>query len=645
MSTLRRMFSRTAVLLMVTVFAWLVVLVIVDPMSSSVHGDGYYTWLWTRSMVFDRDVDFERDYQVCGDPWQLAHTPQGDVINQWNPGPSLFWIPILLFDIATHHTALDHADPRIATGCWGPLAERAVRGSLIAGLLTIIIAYVIARRAFGEGAALFGAIAIGTLTPLTYYATMLLSYGHAASAATAGLVVLMWDRERRRPSRWGWVWIGAATGLAMLTRPQNAIFAILPLCLWLERAWKLGRRSEWRALGTSVGWGFAYVGTALLVFAPQTWQWWDSQGELFFLPQGRHYMRWGSPRIAQVLFATSNGLLPWSPILYAALIGLGLLAWRRPTRSLGLPLLLVFAVNVYVNASVFDWWGAIGFPGRRFDGMSVPFAIGIAASAGALVRGASAARFLSPTRLLAAATVLVLGAWSTGSQVGVAQALRIDLPHRSDSMWLEVWGRVAHPLWEHVGNPLTWPASIPFALRYQIHPRAWDYASAPELFFHAWLTLERENPVFDLVEAHQELLVGFEATPQTIRGRRARTLKGEYGRALVPVSWPAIGALRISVSRPETESRPAHVWLALDDEDLGSWRVDPETRTFEVPVREPHDGITELRLRVVGGTVGFIGVELMDPRPSPAELEREHLREVAARRRAWRAARRGSSSE
>lgn len=638
----RRLPSARATFVLGATFAWLVVLLIVDPMPGTVHGDGYYTWLWARSMVFDQDVDFERDYQICDDPWGLAHTQQGDVINQWNPGPSIFWIPILLYDIATDHPALHHRDRRYANGCMGPLAERAVRGSLIAGVMTILIAFVIARRAFGEGPALFGAVAMGVLTPLTYYATMLLSYGHAASAATGGLLVLAWDRERTRPSRWGWVWMGAATGLAMLTRPQNAVMAILPLCLWLERAWGLVRARDRRGLAVLVGWGFAYVGATVLVFAPQMAQWWESQGELFFLPQGRHYLRWGSPRLVQVLFSTSNGLLVWSPILYLAVIGLVMLAWRRETRSLGLPLLLLFAISTYVNASVYDWWGALGFPGRRFDSMSVPFAIGIAAVARALLERQARGRSVM-AGALAVVVVVVLGAWSTGTQVGVAQALRTDVAHASDRMWLDIWGRVARPLWQNAGNPLAWPASIPFAIRHRVPPRMWDHAASPELFFHEWLTLERrdEEATFDFVDRHDELLVGFEDDVRTISGRRVRGVREGYARALVPISWPDLGALRFDVARPQDATGPLHVWLELGGEDLGSWRVEPGARTLRVPVLRPHQGIVELRMRVVGGWLGFSKMEMLDPEPAPVERERAHLRELAERRRAWRAARRG----
>jgi hypothetical protein len=87
------------------------------------------------------------------------------------------------------------------------------------------------------------------------------------------------------------------------------------------------------------------------------------------------------------------------------------------------------------------------------------------------------------------------------------------------------------------------------------------------------------------------------------------------------------------------------VWLELDGEDLGSHRVAPGASSLRVTVTQPHQGICELRIRVVGGWLGFSQLEILDPDPSPFELEAPHLREVAARRRAWRAARRAEAEE
>jgi hypothetical protein len=148
-----RSVSRSGALIALAAGAVLVALSIGNPQSSSVHGDGYYTYLWARTIVFDHDVDFANDYTTCTDPWGMASMPHGLAMNQWSPGAAIFFAPILLFDLATHHPALDNADPLVANACIGALAERAVHGSVFAGLLVLFLSFLAARRFANDGVA------------------------------------------------------------------------------------------------------------------------------------------------------------------------------------------------------------------------------------------------------------------------------------------------------------------------------------------------------------------------------------------------------------------------------------------------------------------------------------------------------------
>jgi hypothetical protein len=633
--------STRATLALAAIVGWLAVSAALHPDFTRVHGDGYYTYLWTRSIVFDHDLDFHDDYRTCPDPWGMAHMVHGDDWNQWNPGPSLFWAPLLIWDVVTGHPALTEGGPSERSACTGPLPDRAVRGSFLAGILTVLTAYWASRRHFGEGASLLGVVVACVLSPVAFYAAMLWSYGHAASAATSGLVVGLWIRERSRPSRWGWLLMGVAMGLAMLTRPQNAMLVLLPLWSWLvEARAAIGDRAR---LGRHVAEGVLYVTAIVVVFAPQLWFWWDSTGELFLVPQSEHYLRWGAPRIWQTLWSTQAGLLTWNPALYLSIAGLVLLAWKKDTRSFGLPLLVVFLLYTYVVAAVFDWWGGTSYPGRRFDSMAVPMAIGAAAFFNELVLRAKA----QPRTMGAVATALfLLGGlvWNAGASATAVVGAISHAPDRADRIWARTWERTSGPVWEAVGNPLAWPASLPFALRYGLHPRAWDVAGAPELFFHHWLTMEQSgfDWTFDAVDRHAELLAGFDATAVSVAGRRVRLSSGEWAHGVIPLSWPALGALDLEVAVPEDDADGVDVWIALGDEDLGSHHVPAGRSLLHVPTSGlyEHDGLQALRLRVLGGRLGLAQIQLRDPSPSPAERQRAINLANLTRRRAWREARR-----
>jgi hypothetical protein len=615
---------------------WLATLRALSPggATGSVHGDGYYTWLWARSIVLDHDVDFARDYQQCGDPWELLHAPNADALNPWNPGAVIFWIPLFVYDLMEDDPALV-GQRRYESACVGVLANRAVRGSVIAGMLTLVLAFLASRRITDERTAIVGSL-LAMCSPVTFYATVGISQSHAASACMGGLAVFAWIRACQRATTWSWIAMGAAIGFAMLTRAQNAILTALPLSLWLEHAWPLVRDRRGRALAHHVLSGFGFVLAVLVFFGPQIAFWWDQYGEIFFLPQGRHYMRWGTPRVVNLLFSACTGLFQWHPILYLSVVGWVLMAARKETRRIGLPLLVLFGLASYVNSCVSDWWGAVGYPARRFDSLTVPFAIGLAWT----LRGIGRTTWMRVSGLapvLATVTCLFFAACTSMVAIGVGQGARLDRPGGSEVLWPAFSNNIGRPFQSAFGDPFTYPASLPFAIRYRVHPRMWRWASAPELFYHVAMTMERigEGARYDFVDAHAPLLIGFGPVETSRAEHRVRTLMG-CARALVPVFWPEIGSLRFEVTNDATDRRA--LWVALDDEVLGSRVVVPGDSVVSHLVTRPHDGILEMRV-CASAPIGLRIMEITDIEPTPQQREFQYLTPIRERRHRWRMAR------
>jgi hypothetical protein len=622
---------------LVAAAAILASLIASNPQRSAVHGDGYYTYLWARSLVFDGDVDFANDYATCPDPWGMAQMPHGAAINQWSPGASLFFVPVLLFDVLTGHPALASDDPHVASACVGALPERAVQGSIAAGLLLLALCFLVARRAASDGVAALAAGAALVGGPIVYYITVLLSYGHAASGALSGLLVWAWAREVTRgegPRARGFAWMGASLGLAMLARPQNVVLGILPLWYWIDTGpWRaLLAERRLRTLAPHVGRAALLLVTCALAFSLQPYQWWSSYGELFMVPQGDYYLRLGEPHVANLLFSSANGLFVWCPITYFAVAGLVLRARREGPRGLALPLLAVLVVSTYLNACVADWWGGVGFSARRFDAMTVPFAFGIASALSEAQRFASHRRNRGSLTLAALAAALFAG-WGAAGSVGVSLGLRSDIAQGTDATWTNITGRAQTSVANAVGNPLSWPASLPFALRHRVHPRVWDHASTPELFFHRWLTLEAQPDLTtaDLTGRHAELCIGFDP----VEGRYRRPSSTE-ARVLLPISYPYVGSLRIAANGRPSGAEPVLLRLALGDEPLGEHPVTAGEQVLEVPVRAPHSGIVELTLSMDRGHVDVATLELRDRSPAPSVAQARRNQRIRARRDAWR---------
>src|SRR5690606_15599160 len=47
-------------------------------------------------------------------------------------------------------------------------------------------------------------------------------------------------------------------------------------------------------------------------------------------------------------------------------------------RPLAVAMLIAFALTVYINGAVWDYWGSMGFSNRRFTEMSAPLGLGMA---------------------------------------------------------------------------------------------------------------------------------------------------------------------------------------------------------------------------------------------------------------------------
>lgn len=121
----------------------------------------------------------------------------------------------------------------------------------------------------------------------------------------------------------------------------------------------------------------ACAASAAIVFSPQMLVWWTLYGNPFLVPQGEDFMHWGSPAFGQVLFSTLHGLLTWTPVVAAALVGLVLLVRRAPI--VGIAFAVAFLIALYTNAAVADWWAGEAFGSRRFVSCFPILVIGLAA--------------------------------------------------------------------------------------------------------------------------------------------------------------------------------------------------------------------------------------------------------------------------
>ena len=408
------------------------VLIFPKPGGRIVVGDAVHHFVQLRSLVYDRDADFENEYahlyrlQHPDDPqpdWNELRTPTGHIRNYMPVGPALLWAPLYLL-ISGVLAVLSAAGLARAPDGFEPVLQLApgITG-VLAATAAAWFAWRLAIRLTDRASAALGALGVWLGTQAIYYSLVSPAYSHAASMLTSAIVFTHWIEAR---DQWSWrraAASGALVGLASLMRWQDALLLAIPFVESLR--WRGGMptgRACLAALGAAgAGW--------LLAFSPQMAIWQVLYGSPFTVPQGPSFMQWLAPNPWAVLWAAKHGLFSWSPLLLLA--GAGLVSLVRRDRSLLLPITCVVLATWYVNAAVADWWGGEAFGARRFLSLFPLFVVGLAAWVRPSLQAGRSGR-----AILVLGLVVANGLFLIQYQVFMKGLLRLPYPDRS---WFDLW--------------------------------------------------------------------------------------------------------------------------------------------------------------------------------------------------------------
>ncbi len=444
------------------------------------RGDGHMLFLMTRSLVFDQDLVFDNDLKRFGDPWDVPRTATGRKNIPHPIGPALVWAPLLV--VAQGGAVVANvAGADIETHGYTAWHQRIVFVSSVAfGCLAVLLgARVFRRRVGGRWAPAWAGAAVLLGTSITYYATYMPSYGHAMDAAAAGGFLAAWaltigDTRWRR-----FVWLGALLGLASLIRTQELALGIV---IAIEVV-ALGARGTWRERGLWVARGAVALAVTLVAMIPQVIAWQVVFGTWTSLPQGENYTRPAYPMVGELLFAARNGWFSTTPLAYAGVLGLVVMAIGGArlgprARLVAIGLLAAVVVQVYLNSIIYDWWAQASFGARRLCSMTLPLVVGLATWLHVLGRAVQRWPRV-PRAAWHAAAVAVLGwfvAWNLG---WVTRYTRGRAPERRAGPICckgVAWplAAIAQPVYDTVGNPFALPASAIFGVRHGVPVQRWD---------------------------------------------------------------------------------------------------------------------------------------------------------------------------
>ena len=369
-----------------------------------VYGDGigYYTPL--RSLIFDGDLKVSNEYEYLS---QSASNFGGGVrVDKEIPEYSKYTLGLGLilspFFALGHLVAvmLNSLGVEVAlNGLSWPYELFYCLGSISLGIAGLMICYQGARRFFSPTASVLGVTGVWFASPLSFYLCLETSMSHAVSQFLISLFLYTWMATPWLKSFRQQVLMGLLLGLATFVRPQNALFAIVPILtiLWVfitshKKEDCQATRDKDNIQQTRFEWIQSSLMSLLIIavvaglmqlpqFLIYQWQF-GSFFDIPYLQEGAAEgyggsFNWGQPEILNVLFSGFHGLFSWHPLLFLAIVGLVLIGRSYP--SLVIILLTAFALQVYLVASWWCWWQGASFGGRMFANCSFIFVLGLAA--------------------------------------------------------------------------------------------------------------------------------------------------------------------------------------------------------------------------------------------------------------------------
>lgn len=540
------------------------------------RGDGHMHFLITRSLVFDRDVNFDNDLARFGDPWQQPRTVTGRKNVMQQIGPSLIWAPVLA--VAAGAGALANAlGAGIEPHGYTLFHQRILFAtSVLFAWLAIALGVLVARRLLGGrwGPALSG-VAVLLGTSLTYYATFMPSYAHAMDAAAGAAFLALWaltlgDLRWRR-----YAWLGVLLGVAANVRIQDLGFGCVLLIELGAIAVQRLRARELRPAVGAIGRGVLVLAIAVAMHAPQFYVWKLMYGSWLTTPQGPGQMRYGHPLVLELLFSSRNGWLSTHPIAYLGLLGLvaGAIAGARlgpRVRAVCMGLLAATIVQVYFNAVTYEWWSGASFGQRRMCSSTLSNVVGLAV----LLRGAARVvqRRVPRAGQLAIAGVVLgfLVAWNLGWVFALTRGAPAGRDNKptccSDVIRPLRW--IAAPIYDRVGNPWELPASAWFALRHGVGLARWDaavgsYPLVPGVLGYQDGSYRAATATFDHAAGSGApyLLDGW-GPPQRLPPRRWRWTTAPRAELLLPLLMPEPHriAMPIAANAAPGETVDVEVW-------------------------------------------------------------------------------------
>jgi len=340
------------------------------PFQGKASGDGWFGFLYLKNLVAHGSIDMQlvapeylRFFGVSGPGHHMPNRCPIGPVSAWMPFYLLSMVPEWLGRALHWSTARwDGQSPAQAfiTGF----------GTLFAVLVGWRAVFVLLRRHVSLAATRLGTLATMFATPLVWYTTQQPFYQHGLAFAAVACFVERWEATRGETQLRRFALLGALGGFAMSVRLQEMVWTLPLVVEVLLGLAKSDTRRRW-LVGAGMG-----IFCAVLAFSPQLAAAYYYTGGL--VPPQIEPLRWREPFLLVTLFSTRAGLLPWTPIIYLALLGLVAGARQPATRFLVVTLLTAFAIETYIVSSAWVLHAGYSYGNRRLSDGALLWGLGVA---------------------------------------------------------------------------------------------------------------------------------------------------------------------------------------------------------------------------------------------------------------------------
>jgi hypothetical protein len=533
--------------------------------SHGVTTDGVIYLTQLRSVLFDGDLDVAAEFAFLAQPPRPSHVVP--------IGPTIVWLPLYLAVAVVHWLArvIGIAAPEggVSLGLTLPYIRAALVSSFALGAAGLFVVHAHMRREFSPGIALGATSLIFAATPLIWYMVYEPSMTHAASFGfVAVFVVASAALSNVRMTAAASVLLGVLLGLAVMTRPQEAVFALVPALVLAfarepvsVRVAAALRLAGWALVGVAPFLVLQAVHSAILL-----------NREPFALVGGGGYLDFANSRWAETLWSSWHGFFSWTPVTYVAFVAM--IAYLRWNPAWAVAAVLTVLIMAWVNGSTADWSGGWSFGGRRFISVLPLLAPGAAVVIWALVR--------RPLIALALVGVATTG-WNV---LLIRQHLEGALDAQQPSSFTGIIRRQATlataPPFVY---PFAFPANVVFAWRTGLPLDAYDLLGSESL---------RPAMTIEMDAATDRFLAGGWGARATDPFGTLRWIDGDRAEVILPLDLAPAQSVTVSwTARTRHLDPPELVTFALMINGRETFRFTPASEqsshfAFTVP---PGDGL------------------------------------------------------